>query len=513
MTRIILSLLGFCIIFACLSRNIFATEPQVFNLHNFGAVGDGVADDGPAFQKALNALAGAGGGTLFIPEGKYAIATPVFKDFTATASSITIMGVESLTPVAPPTALGSELAEELHLLSEVYPRTGATQTAISIVGLRSLVIKDIAFIGTQEVNTDAAVTLLLTDVEKAQIKHSEFYGLATLVGYGAVVKAVRSDLEIAQCKFLGSTGNSGVYTPIVENTDWLGVTVLDTTFLDYGNRDGFYSKTGLAAPISWINIGNAAPPTNDSPRREVVLRNVFLDEGGWWGLSVLPYRYNSPSAPIDLIYITGLVMNVSNFGQFGHQIYDARRVFIENSSYGWSHNAAAAIALNNISTAILDHLNCVADADHIYADSRTEELTVINSTYAELLSSAKKTNTINTETDEEDPVQYVRGRFVTAIGREPDAAAHFYWSDLLIHCDGDLPCNDGVKEALNNYLASSPASTFGISGRILDTQGLPFNDVTITLSGSQSVSTTPDSDGYYHFNNLPTSGRYSITPA
>ena len=511
MRRRVLYLLVSCLILFCINISVFSFQTKTFNLRDFGAIGDGVANDGPAFQSALNALAAAGGGTLFIPEGKYAIATPVVKDFSGSASSITIIGVESLTPVAPPTAVGSELGEELDLLSEVYPRTGATQTAISIVGLRSLVIKDVAFIGTQDVNTDAAVTLLLTDIEKAQVKHNEFYGLATLVGNGAVVKAVRSDLEIAQCKFLGSTGNSGAYTPIVENIDWKGVTVSDTTFLDYGNRDGFYSKTGLAAPISWINIGNAAPPTNDSPRREVVLRNVFLDEGAWWGLSVLPYRYNSPSAPIDLIYITGLVMNVSNFDQFGHQIYDAQRVFIENSSYGWSHNAAAAIALNNVSTAILDHLNCVADADHIYADSRTEELTVINSTYTDLLSSAKKTNTINTETDEEDPVQYVRGRFVAALGREPDAAAHFYWSDLLLHCDGDTQCTDAVKEALNNYLASSPSSTFAISGRILDSHGVPLNDVTITLSGSQSVSTTPDSDGYYHFNNLPTSGRYLIT--
>ena len=151
-------------------------ESEPLNLRDFGAVGDGVADDGPAFQSALDALAAAGGGTLFIPEGKYAIATPVEKNFTGLASSITIIGVESLTPVAPPSAPGHELSLGLDLLSEVYPRTGDEQVAIFIRGLRSLVIKDIAFVGTSTVVTDAATTLLLADIEKAQIKHSEFYG-------------------------------------------------------------------------------------------------------------------------------------------------------------------------------------------------------------------------------------------------------------------------------------------------------------------------------------------------
>ncbi len=384
--------------------------------------------------------------------------------------------------------------------------------AISISGLRNLVIKDIAFVGTATVVTDAAITLLLTDIDKAQLKHNEFYGLATLVDGGAIVEAVRSDLEISLSKFLGSTATSGGYIPVVQNLEWRGITVTDTTFLDYGTRE-LFSKTGIAAPISWINIGNAAPPTNLSPRREVVLRNVFLDEGGFWGLSSLPYRYTPQSAPIDLIYITGLVMNVSNFDQFGHQIYDARKVFIEKSRYGWSQNATAAVALRNVGAGILDQLTCVADADHLFADADTGELAVINSTYTQLDSFAQKTITINTPTDEEDPVQYVRARFTDALGRDPDPAAHFYWSNLLIHCFNDSACTDGAKQALEDYLSTSPSPTFTISGRITDDKGAPLAGVTVTLSGSQSVTTTTDANGNYVFMNLPTSGEYSITAA
>ena len=85
MTRSLLYLLALGLILACLGTNTFAA-PQTLNLRDFGATGDGTTDDAPAFQKALDALAAAGGGTLFIPEGKYVIATPVSKNTGATAS-------------------------------------------------------------------------------------------------------------------------------------------------------------------------------------------------------------------------------------------------------------------------------------------------------------------------------------------------------------------------------------------------------------------------------------------
>jgi len=511
MTRILLYFLGLCLISLCLNYNTFAATPTV-NLRDFGATGDGVTDDGPAFQKALDTLAAAGGGILFIPTGKYVIATPVAKDFSGLASSITITGVESLTMPAPPTAGGDQLCLGLGLTSEIYPRTGFDQVALSISGLRNLVVKELGFIGTEGARTDAAVTLLMTDIDKAQLKHNEFYGLITLYPGGAIVEAIRTDLEISLSKFLGSTATSGFYIPVVENREWRGVTVTDTTFLDYGTRE-LFSKTGIAAPISWINIGNAAPPTNTSPRREVVLRNVFLDEGGYWGFTSLPYRNLPPSAPIDLIYVTGLVMNVSNFDQFGHNLYDARRVLIEKSRYGYSQNAMAAIALRNIGNAILDKLECVADADHIFADHDTGTLTVINSIFAQLDSTAQNTITINTPTDDDDPVQYVRKRFADALGREPDAAAHFYWSNRLLQCSNDTACKDDVKQSLNGYLSTSPALTFNLSGHMTDDKGASVAGATVTLtsSQSQSVTTTTDANGDYVFMNLPTSGDYSVT--
>src|SRR5256714_4814319 len=122
-----------------------ADSNATLDLRDFGAVGDGTTDDGPALQSALDALAAAGGGTLFVPAGRYAIATPVSEDFTGLASSVTILGVESDTPAPPPTADGQTLTRGLNLVSEFYPRTADQRVAISVGGLRSFSVGPLGF--------------------------------------------------------------------------------------------------------------------------------------------------------------------------------------------------------------------------------------------------------------------------------------------------------------------------------------------------------------------------------
>lgn len=45
--------------------------PGFENVRNFGAVGDAVADDTGAFQRALDAVHRSGGGTVYVPPGRY----------------------------------------------------------------------------------------------------------------------------------------------------------------------------------------------------------------------------------------------------------------------------------------------------------------------------------------------------------------------------------------------------------------------------------------------------------
>ena len=487
--------------------NVHLSE-TTFNLADFGAVGDGVADDGPALQSALDAIEVAGGGTLLIPSGRYLIATPVVKDFSSVSNAtLTIQGVPSLTMPAPPTAGGNELAAGLDLTSELIPATGQTQIAINLSNIHQLSIEHVGFTGREAVATDAFITLYLLNIDEATIRHCEFYGLYSV--NGNIIRADRSELSIELTVFLGCSANSGVYGPIVENLEWRRFSIANSIFLDYGLR-AFFGKTGYGSPLSWINIGNAQAPTPESSRREVIVRDTFLDEGGWIGLTVLPYRFCPPCSPIDLIYISGLKMNVSNLNTAGHKLYDAQNLLIENSRYGWSHLTDSAVDINRFGNVILDNLTCIDSADRIRVDAATQRLTVINSVYRELASLAPSTTVMQTS-PEDDPVQYVRRQFVSVIGRQPDPAAHFYWSDLLIRCGNNNDCLNQTRSDLGEYLNKRPSADFAITGTALDENGDPLVGATVNLTGSQSVATTTDSQGSFRFSRLPTVGNYNVT--
>ncbi len=486
---------------------------NVISLADFGALGDGLSDDGPALQNALDALGAVGGGTLLVPAGRYVIATPVHKDFTNLASSVTILGVESLTPVPPANSSGQVLTRGLDLVSEFAPRTEGSGVALEISGLHDFLIKHITFIGTPGITTDAVVTLALNDIGAAAINHCEFYGLSSLVGGGSIVRSVRTDLRLEQSVFLGCATNSGVSSPVVQNWDWKGVSLEAVVFVDYGQRPELYGKLGLAAPAAWVNLGSAKAPESDSPRRQAVFKNVFLDEGAINGLSSLPYLGPLPSAPIDLFYVSGLYQNVSNLGSTGNYLYGPVGVLIEDAHYGWSHNADAAINLRTVGTAILDRLECGAHADRIRADSATGSLTVIDSVYNHLDSLAHTTRVITTSAPGEDPVQYVRQQFTATLGHAPDPAAHFYWSDRILDCLDNSQCINEQKAALSAYLAGAPQEKFAVSGQILDETGAPMSAISVALSGSQSLTIATDINGRYQFSNLPTSGSYTVTPS
>lgn len=53
------------------SRSLVDRASNVFNVRDFGAVGDGVTDDRNAFQLAFNAANAAGGGIVYMPKGRY----------------------------------------------------------------------------------------------------------------------------------------------------------------------------------------------------------------------------------------------------------------------------------------------------------------------------------------------------------------------------------------------------------------------------------------------------------
>ncbi|MCC7184498.1 MAG: hypothetical protein IT509_13165 [Rhodocyclaceae bacterium] len=60
--------------------------PNIKNVRDFGAAGDGVTDDTAAFRLAMSALRSSGGGTFYIPTGTYIISATIFVPSGATVT-------------------------------------------------------------------------------------------------------------------------------------------------------------------------------------------------------------------------------------------------------------------------------------------------------------------------------------------------------------------------------------------------------------------------------------------
>eukprot|EP01113_Clastostelium_recurvatum_P006324 TRINITY_DN1285_c2_g1_i3.p1 TRINITY_DN1285_c2_g1~~TRINITY_DN1285_c2_g1_i3.p1 ORF type:complete len:345 (+),score=34.58 TRINITY_DN1285_c2_g1_i3:527-1561(+) len=74
-------------------RSLRLGEMHTYNVRAFGAVGDGVVDDTNAFNSAiLTLLAGASGGTLYVPSGVYVLSSMLSFPSSPQIKTVTIMG-------------------------------------------------------------------------------------------------------------------------------------------------------------------------------------------------------------------------------------------------------------------------------------------------------------------------------------------------------------------------------------------------------------------------------------
>jgi hypothetical protein len=485
----LLSSFGLAIVFSLTSRPVRSAPPPPndFNLQAFGAVGDGVHDDGPALQSALNAIANAGGGTLIVPAGHFALNTPVVKDFSGLASSVTIRGVASSTPINTKGS-GEQVTHGLDLTSEFVIKTDPN-VAITLSGLTTLLITDMVFIGTPAAQSDALISLVIGGIPDATIRHCEFYGLSSLYQGGAIVYADNSGLTIDQTAFLGSTGNSGQNNSVILARNWKNISLTESVFADYGQRPGYYGKLGLAPPYAWIMIADAAPVDAALPRRDATIRNVFMDEGGFTAIASIPdwFDPNAP-APADLIYISDYKLNVSNLAASAVYIdRGAQHVMLERAAFGYSHNPGPAVNVNRISDAILDKVTCTESVNTLMAGPAVSKLTVINSTCANVQSQAQSTSVFTTAPDD-DTVQYVRHQYLAALGVEPDGAAHYNWSNLLLLCGTDQSCITQRKNELATFLNQPAAPSFLKGGFFITWQDNSFNETGFKIERASAAN-------------------------
>lgn len=344
------------------------------DLRDYGAVANENTDDGPALQRALDALAAAGGGTLIVPPGRYVIASPTARNFNDVSSAIVLRGVGSS--------------------SQLVLKGGSEVTSLLIGGIESVLFENLVFVGVPGVYPDVKTAVRINYCLVATFRNCHFYGIGCAAADGGVVFAETSDLHLERCAFRGCTGSSSNGTPVVALQNWLGLTVEDTEFIDFGTLNGVgHSKTSQASSAAWVGVGSTPPLRSTANQRGVLLRNVRMDEGAQFGLYVRP---NEPSAVIENLNIQGLMVNVSHiFPRAAGMVVDkVNHLTVRDSFFGFTTSEREAINLLRVNDAVLDHVQCVAGANVITASSSVNSLTVTESIYGRLDSSAKTTNIV-----------------------------------------------------------------------------------------------------------------------
>jgi hypothetical protein len=72
----------------------------------------------------------------------------------------------------------------------------------------------------------------------------------------------------------------------------------------------------------------------------------------------------------------------------------------------------------------------------------------------------------------------------------------------------------GNTASADFFVSSSPTATNGdVSGHIVDSSGNPVEGAAIRMNGTQNRLTITDAQGNYHFDNVETTGFYTVTPS
>lgn len=116
--------------------------PGIYNLKDFGAIGDGNTDNSLAFKSAMAYIASRNGGVLQIPEGDYAVNSTI-----ALPAGIIIQGVSSITTGAPTNNVIKRNTSRIRL--------SAKNRALFRIGecVENVVIKDVELYGASSEET------------------------------------------------------------------------------------------------------------------------------------------------------------------------------------------------------------------------------------------------------------------------------------------------------------------------------------------------------------------------
>jgi hypothetical protein len=186
--------------------------PGIYNIKDFGAVGNGTADDTIAIRSAVTFIATRNGGILQFPEGDFVVTSPI-----VLPSGVTIQGVGSLATGAPTNNVNQRAASRIRLKG--------TNRSIFRIGecTERIQIRDIELYGDSNDKTIGIEAVgaynSSQDFFFERVTFNNFFRGIFVRGLPQTEKHWQFDyIKVVNCRFIYNT-DAGIYNN-TRNADW-----------------------------------------------------------------------------------------------------------------------------------------------------------------------------------------------------------------------------------------------------------------------------------------------------
>lgn len=334
-----------------------AQEGPMYDVTDYGAVGDGVTNDAPAFQAALDA-AFATGGEIVIPAGRFKLGSSVVANMIGGGSQLTFRGAGGATELL----IATPMALAIHNLDGI------------------LSFRDFVLVGSQA-GDNCIVAISAHGCGQAHFERVSAYGVGCngapyLADFGSLVRLYSCPASFRDCAFYGSYGQAG----LIYVEQLRGVSLEGVHFIDIGALRGVtYNKVG-GANGPWLRVKHLAPQgfTATSQMSVRAARCIF-DEGPGVGIVV------DGAERVRRVGLEDCAFNVGGSG-YAARFRDVENLTIDGGAVGWAHSDRDVYRLEDVGTARLDHvqtqpdrvLRLTADADCRFVHMRDSSLEVVS---------------------------------------------------------------------------------------------------------------------------------------
>jgi len=261
----------------CMSFAFAGTD--VFNVRDYGALGNGIDNDSDAFNWAILAASVEGGGTVYVPCGTYLLGKNLgsgagfYSGARIPSDNISIIGEGRCSELRPVSSDGNAIIS----ICKTAPATLETleSSCNDPQPIKNIVIKDLAFFDPnpfEHRGSEESHGIVAKYVENLSITDNFFWRIgdeAVDVQGGENIKV--SDNTFDGCPSIGFSRGSAISVSSLKHASITNNSIMNAPFSTL-NR-GIDIATNTAEEISWVNVSNNRFISNNFDRAIYISSN------------------------------------------------------------------------------------------------------------------------------------------------------------------------------------------------------------------------------------------------